>query len=67
MVLHSKGRKHDDAAAADHVAEDLLRMFGVLVDEAHEICQLPLPSLNYLQHDGSAASTGTMADLARPA
>jgi hypothetical protein len=33
----------DDAQAADQVAEDLLRMFGVPATEAHEICQRPLP------------------------
>ncbi|MDE3721933.1 TetR/AcrR family transcriptional regulator [Nocardiopsis sp. N85] len=35
----------DDARATDRVAEDLLRMFGLPADEAHEICRRPLPDL----------------------
>lgn len=35
----------DDAAAADRVAEDLLRLFGMNADEARDICQRPLPDL----------------------
>ena len=35
----------DDAAAADRVTEDVLRLFGVPADEAHEICTRPLPDL----------------------
>ncbi|MFB8177364.1 hypothetical protein ACFC8N_15100 [Streptomyces sp. NPDC055966] len=31
--------------AADQVAEDLLRMFGLPGNEAHEICRQPLPDL----------------------
>ena len=34
----------DDAQAADQIAEDLLRMLGVRADEAHKICQRPLPA-----------------------
>ena len=33
----------DDAAAADAVTEDVLRLFGLPADEAHEICLRPLP------------------------
>ena len=36
----------DDAAASDQLAEDLLRMFGIPADEAHEICSRPLPDAN---------------------
>jgi AcrR family transcriptional regulator len=35
----------DDAAAADRVTEDVLRLFGLSADEAHEICTRPLPDL----------------------
>jgi len=35
----------DDAAAADRVTEDVLRLFGLNADEAHEICQRPLPDI----------------------
>ena len=37
--------KRDDAAAADRVAEDVLRLFGLSADEAHDICQRPLPDI----------------------
>lgn len=33
----------DDARAADVVTENVLRLFGLSTDEAHAICQLPLP------------------------
>lgn len=36
----------DDADASDQLAEDLLRMFGIPADEAHEICSRPLPDLD---------------------
>src|SRR5882762_8846822 len=35
----------DDAAAADRVTEDILRLFGLPADEAHEICRHPLPDI----------------------
>jgi AcrR family transcriptional regulator len=38
--------ERDDAAAADRVAEDMLRLFGLPADEAHEICQRPLPDID---------------------
>lgn len=38
--------ERDDAAAADRVTEDVLRLFGVPADEAHEICQQPLPDID---------------------
>jgi AcrR family transcriptional regulator len=38
--------ERDDAAAADRVTEDVLRMFGLTADEAHEICTRPLPDLD---------------------
>lgn len=36
----------DDAQAADRVTEDVLRLFGMNADEAHEICRRPLPALD---------------------
>jgi AcrR family transcriptional regulator len=45
QLLHDNPER-DDAAATDQVTEDVLRMLGLLPDEAHEICQLPLPDLN---------------------
>ena len=44
--------ERDDAAAADRVTEDVLRLFGLPADEAHEICIRPLPDLD---DAGSAA------------
>ena len=38
--------ERDDAAAADRVTEDLLRLFGLPADEAHEICTRTLPDLD---------------------
>src|ERR1700710_1285023 len=35
----------NDAEAADRVTEDVLRLFGMTADEAHEICVRPLPDL----------------------
>ncbi|OBI92184.1 TetR/AcrR family transcriptional regulator [Mycobacterium sp. 1245805.9] len=37
--------ERDDAAAADRVTEDVLRLFGVPTDEAREICRRPLPDI----------------------
>ncbi|MCX5046396.1 TetR/AcrR family transcriptional regulator [Aldersonia sp. NBC_00410] len=42
QLLHDHPER-DDARDTDQVAEDLLRMFGVSADEAHEICQRPIP------------------------
>ncbi|MGK8521326.1 TetR/AcrR family transcriptional regulator [Nocardia asteroides] len=53
-LLHDQPER-DDAAATDQVTEDLLRMFGVPADEAHEICSLPLPSLDTVPRRGDAA------------
>lgn len=45
QLLHDRPER-DDAAAADQVAEDLLRMLGVPAREAKELARLPLPSLD---------------------
>ncbi|GAB2552687.1 TetR/AcrR family transcriptional regulator [Nocardia heshunensis] len=50
QLLHDHPER-DDAEAADLVTEDLLRMFGLSAEEAHEICQRPLPSLNLPRAD----------------
>ncbi|MEV6336317.1 TetR/AcrR family transcriptional regulator [Nocardia vinacea] len=44
QLLHDNPER-DDAAAADEVTEDLLRMFGISPDEAREICERPLPPI----------------------
>lgn len=44
-LLHDHPER-DDAEAADQVAEDLLRMFGLSSEEAHEICRRPLPPVD---------------------
>jgi AcrR family transcriptional regulator len=38
--------ERDDAAAADRVTEDVLRLFGLPAAEAHDICTRPLPVLD---------------------
>jgi AcrR family transcriptional regulator len=38
----------DDAQAADRVTEDVLRLFGMDADKAHDICQRPLPDLDQI-------------------
>ncbi|SDL27279.1 transcriptional regulator, TetR family [Lentzea albidocapillata subsp. violacea] len=45
QLLHDHPDR-DDAQAADLVAEDLLRMFGVEAAEAADICLRPLPGLS---------------------
>jgi AcrR family transcriptional regulator len=45
----------DDAAAADTVTEDVLRLFGLPADEAREICRRPLPDLEGFGQPDSAA------------
>ncbi|GAB3837441.1 TetR/AcrR family transcriptional regulator [Dactylosporangium cerinum] len=44
QLLHDQPER-DDAEATDQVTEDLLRMLGLPGDQAHEICQRPLPDL----------------------
>ncbi|MFQ6398722.1 TetR/AcrR family transcriptional regulator [Nocardia sp. KC 131] len=53
-LLHDNPER-DDAEAADQVAEDLLRMFGLPPGDAHEICRRPLPALIDAPRDGTAA------------
>jgi AcrR family transcriptional regulator len=45
-TLLREDRDRDDAHAADTVTENVLRLFGLDADEAHAICQRPLPDLD---------------------
>lgn len=45
----------DDAVTTDRMAADLLRVYGLPADEAHEVCGRPLPNLDDLAESGSAA------------
>jgi AcrR family transcriptional regulator len=47
--------ERDDAVAADRVTEDVLRLFGLSAEEAHEICIRPLPDIEGLTEPDSAA------------
>ena len=47
QLLHDHPER-DDAEATDQVTEDLLRTLGLPADEAHEICQRPLPDPDVL-------------------
>jgi AcrR family transcriptional regulator len=52
-LLHEEPER-DDAAAADRVTEDVLRLFGVPAEEAHEICRRPLPDIDAVTLPDSA-------------
>src|SRR6201998_4170658 len=39
----------DDARAADTVTESVLRLFGLSADEAHAVCQRPLPNNAFIE------------------
>jgi AcrR family transcriptional regulator len=54
QLLHDQPDR-DDEEAADKLAEDLLRMFGVPARQAHRICSLPLPDPDTSRGSGSAA------------
>jgi hypothetical protein len=54
QLLHDQPDR-DDAAAADRLAEDLLRVFGVPAQQARRICTVPLPKPDAVRGDGSAA------------
>ena len=54
QLLHDQPDR-DDAQAADQIAEDLLRMFGVPAGQAHQICQRPLPDPGDLPRRHTAA------------
>ena len=46
--------ERDDSQAADRVTEDVLRLFGMAADEAHDVSQRPLPDLDRLTRPDSA-------------
>jgi AcrR family transcriptional regulator len=54
QLLHDDPDR-DDAATADQVTEDVLRLFGMDSEEAHRLCQTPLPDIDDLSEPGSAA------------
>jgi AcrR family transcriptional regulator len=47
--------ERDGALAADTVTENVLRLFGLGADEAHAVCQRPLPDLDGSEQPDSAA------------
>jgi hypothetical protein len=53
-LLHNEPDR-DGEETTDMVAEDLLRMFGVPRRQAHRISHLPLPEIESVRADGSAA------------
>ncbi|WP_433622032.1 TetR/AcrR family transcriptional regulator [Nocardia sp. CA-120079] len=53
QLLHDQPER-DDAEATDQVTEDLLRMFGLPPEEAHEVCRRPLPPLDAPRDDSAA-------------
>jgi AcrR family transcriptional regulator len=54
QLLHDQPDRDVDETT-DTVTEDLLRMFGVPARQAHRICRLPLPEIEAVRGDGSAA------------
>ena len=54
-ALLREDHDRDDAHAADAVTENVLRLFGLGADEAHAICQRPLPDLRAEGQPDSAA------------
>jgi AcrR family transcriptional regulator len=59
--LLSEQPERDDAEAADRLAADLLRVYGVPADEAQEICRRPLPDLDVLTGSAPAEETALTA------
>ncbi len=53
-LLHTQPAR-DAEQTTDRVTEDLLRMFGVPRRQAQRICSLPLPDIDAVRGDGSAA------------
>jgi AcrR family transcriptional regulator len=54
-ALLRKDRDRDDAHAADTVTENVLGLFGLGAEEAHAVCQRPLPDLDAWGQPDSAA------------
>jgi AcrR family transcriptional regulator len=51
--------ERDDAQTTDQVTADVLRLFGVSAEEAHELCRKPLPDLDGLGAAGSAVQAAS--------
>ena len=54
QLLHDQPDRDVDETT-DRVTEDLLRMFGMPRRQAQRICSLPLPDIDAVRGDGSAA------------
>ena len=54
QFLHDHPER-DDAQAADQIARDLLRTFGLSAEQAEQVCSHPLPDLDLAGLAGSAA------------
>jgi AcrR family transcriptional regulator len=54
-VLLRADPDRDGASAADAMTENVLRLFGLSADEAHAVCQRPLPDLGSSGRPDSAA------------
>jgi AcrR family transcriptional regulator len=54
QLLHDQPER-DVEETTDRVTEDLLRMFGLPRRQAQRICALPLPDVDAVRGDGSAA------------
>jgi AcrR family transcriptional regulator len=61
LLLDQPGR--DDGEAADRIAENMLRLFGLPTDEAREICSRPLPELGGFLSALAVPKTGAEALL----
>jgi AcrR family transcriptional regulator len=55
--------ERDADQAADQLAEDLLRLFGLSAEEAREICRRPLPELDDLTDGAPDQRTETVAAM----
>lgn len=58
QLLHDHPDR-DDAESADLITEDLLRMFGLPADQAHQISRQPLPDLDDLPRRSSEGAATT--------
>jgi AcrR family transcriptional regulator len=56
QLFHEQPER-DSAYAADQVTQDLLRMYGLSIDEAREVCQRPLPGPDDLMQSSDPAHT----------
>ncbi len=54
QLLHNEPDR-DDVRAVDQVTQSLLQIFGMSAEEAHRLCQQPLPFLDDVDAAGSVA------------